>query len=186
MGRPQDQGAETTDHPLRVDSRKAWLPASELLRGDALLTDAGERTAVLDAQAFQATRRVHNLTVADFHTYHVVAGHVRLLVHNCGINRHALSESAKAPINLKSPGGDSVASRSYQKHMGRPTTGLIPLGSGKDRLDMSEHLIDDLLTNPRSAVQSYNHPQHGPVHDFRLPDVGARWKQSGKFIGFLE
>ncbi|RCG33297.1 hypothetical protein DQ384_02420 [Sphaerisporangium album] len=29
-------------------------------------------------------------------------------------------------------------------------------------------------------------PEHGPVHDFTLPDIGARWTQAGRFVGFLD
>ncbi|WP_322780115.1 hypothetical protein, partial [Frankia sp. Cas4] len=81
--------------------------------------------------------------------------------------------------------GVTKASRAYQKHMVRPNASLIRLG-GRDARDMSEYLINDILTNPRTALQSWAHPQFGPVYDFQLSDIGARWYQSGGFIGFLD
>ncbi|MFJ4216104.1 hypothetical protein ACIP27_25640 [Streptomyces hydrogenans] len=35
-------------------------------------------------QAWTQTANVRNLTVADFHTYYVLAGATPVLVHNCG------------------------------------------------------------------------------------------------------
>jgi hypothetical protein len=77
-----------------------------------------------------------------------------------------------------------VASRAYQKHMGRGQE-LFEISSGVQRKDMAHYLVDDLLTSPRAALQSYSHEAFGPVYDFKLPDVGARWTQSGDFVGFL-
>jgi hypothetical protein len=81
--------------------------------------------------------------------------------------------------------GVTKASRAYQKHMNRPGTTLINLG-GRDARDMSEHLVGDVLTNPKTAVQSWNHPSFGDVHDFRMPDIGVRFTSNNEFIGFLD
>ncbi|MEV0057001.1 RHS repeat-associated core domain-containing protein [Saccharopolyspora shandongensis] len=109
----------------------------------------------------------------------------------CPAMRQQMRDSAMDSVNGRhKPDGTAVgetnASRAYQKHMNRPGTELIPISAARDRRDMAEHLIDDLLTNPRSAVQSWTHGQHGPVYDVVLPDVGARWTQTGQFVGFLD
>ncbi|MBQ6639653.1 MAG: type IV secretion protein Rhs, partial [Saccharopolyspora sp.] len=109
----------------------------------------------------------------------------------CPALRQRMRDNALDSVNGRhrpdgSPVGDTHAGRAYQKHMNRPGTSLIPISSGKDRAGMAEHLVDDLLTNPRSAVQSWTHGQHGPVHDVLLRDIGARWAQNGDFIGFLD
>jgi hypothetical protein len=77
-------------------------------------------------------------------------------------------------------------SEAAMEAMGRQNTTLIEITSGAGRRDMASYLIDDLLTSPRAALQSWNHPRFGSVYDFRLPDIGARWSQSGEFIGFLD
>ncbi len=79
----------------------------------------------------------------------------------------------------------SKAMRAYQKHMIRPSSTFINLG-GADARDMSAYLIQDLLTDPRTALQSYTSSTYGPIYDFQLPDIGARWTQTGDFIGFLD
>lgn len=47
-----------------------------------LRTSAGTHVQITAIQHRTASVRVHNLTVADIHTYHVVAGDKPLLVHN--------------------------------------------------------------------------------------------------------
>ncbi|MGA5220246.1 hypothetical protein ACPCAE_29825 [Streptomyces cinereoruber] len=48
-----------------------------------LRTDTGAPARITDVTAFTALRqKVHNLTVADLHTYHVLVGGSAVLVHN--------------------------------------------------------------------------------------------------------
>ncbi|MEV4477977.1 hypothetical protein, partial [Nonomuraea sp. NPDC049504] len=47
-----------------------------------LQTSAGTYVQITAVEHRTATQRVHNLTVEDFHTYHVVAGTTPVLVHN--------------------------------------------------------------------------------------------------------
>ncbi len=70
----------TDGHPFYTEGR--WVDAADLEVGDRLLTDdAGEtRVQAVDLRSARAT--VHNLTVADLHTYFVVAGSQAVLVHN--------------------------------------------------------------------------------------------------------
>jgi RHS repeat-associated protein len=75
----------TTDgHPFWVESEHRWVEAKDLHSGAWLRTSAGTHvqvTAVADRITHQ---RVHNLTVADIHTYYVLADTQAVLVHNCG------------------------------------------------------------------------------------------------------
>ncbi|MET9656722.1 RHS repeat-associated core domain-containing protein [Streptomyces sp. NPDC006510] len=174
----------TDGHPFWVPALNRWIEADELTAGQWLQTSSGTWVQITAVTRRTTSTTVYNLTVADFHTYYALAGATPVLVHNCGPDLDKLGEAAKRP--LRGNAGDSAASRAYQKHMGRPNTSLIPLGSGKDRIHVSHHLIDDVLTNPRAAVQTWTHPQHGPVVDFLLPDIGARWKDGGGFVGFLD
>ncbi len=75
----------TTDkHPFWVVDLAEWVDATDLKPGQWLRTSAGTHvqvSAVKRHTAQQAT--VHNLTVADLHTYYVLAGATSVLVHNC-------------------------------------------------------------------------------------------------------
>jgi hypothetical protein len=178
----------TDGHPFWVPELGEWVDATDLKAGAWLRTGAGTRVQVTSVERWTVgSATVHNLTVSELHTYHVLAGATSLLVHNCGPSVDDLYSSALKPF--RKPGGDHAASRSYQKHTkatGRDDSTLLPLTSGKDRKDMSEYLIEDLLTSPKSARRDYAHSDHGDVIEISLPDVGARWTSSGDFIGFID
>ncbi|PZT77541.1 sugar-binding protein [Streptomyces sp. AC1-42W] len=75
----------TDGHPFWVPALHKWIDASDLKPGQWLRTSAGtyvQLTAIERSTSTGAT--VHNLTVADAHTYYVLAGAAPVLVHNCG------------------------------------------------------------------------------------------------------
>ncbi|WP_219905402.1 polymorphic toxin-type HINT domain-containing protein [Actinopolyspora mortivallis] len=74
----------TDEHPFWVDDRGRWVDAEKLRNGDQLRTSDGELVEVTDTRQWTQTRRVHNLSIAGIHTYHVRAGQADLLVHNQG------------------------------------------------------------------------------------------------------
>ncbi|MFC5290282.1 RHS repeat-associated core domain-containing protein [Actinokineospora guangxiensis] len=199
-GRSTGTVVATDGHPFWVADLKAWLPAKKLKPGMWLHTSTGTRTQITAVEASTKTQRVHNLTVADLHTYHVLAGRDPVLVHNCGGSKpgHAAScdcsaggtpkpdlDSLASSATTAKGKGPSPAGRAYQKHMNRPGSNLTP-APGRLHNQLGGQMAVDLLTNPRSALQVWTHSIHGPVFDFKLPTVGARWTQSGQFIGFLD
>lgn len=75
----------TEDHPFWNDSDKEFQRADQLESGDALLTSDGRTVEVVAPVAQpQKVASAYNLTVADIHTYYVVAGETPILVHNSG------------------------------------------------------------------------------------------------------
>ncbi|MEU9424815.1 polymorphic toxin-type HINT domain-containing protein [Streptomyces sp. NPDC048342] len=73
----------TEGHPFWVPELGAWVDATDLIAGERL--DASTRVVVTITAIHRWTQpaTVHNLTVADIHTYYVVAGATPVLVHNC-------------------------------------------------------------------------------------------------------
>ena len=66
-----------------------------------LRTAAGARVQVTAIKKWTAYQRVHNLTIADIHTYYVLAGTTPVLVHNTNPN---------CPVTFADMGnGDSVS-----------------------------------------------------------------------------
>ncbi|MFJ7195342.1 MULTISPECIES: RHS repeat-associated core domain-containing protein [unclassified Streptomyces] len=181
----------TEGHPFWVPALHQWVEAGSLRAGQWLRTSAGTWVQITATKHRTQSTKVYNLTVDDLHTYYVLAGATPVLVHNCGPSVDDLHKSATEPLNGKKK-GPSGAERAYMKHSRpkkenpRPDSTLIDLSSGADIKYISHALIEDLLTNPRSAVRSYNHSDRGDVIEFHLPDVGARWSASGNFIGFLD
>ncbi|MFC5805834.1 polymorphic toxin-type HINT domain-containing protein, partial [Streptomyces formicae] len=88
----------TDGHPFWVaGDSNAWIKAADIKTGMRLLTDAGKNVRVASTKAWNAPeQRVHNLTVADIHTYYVLAGATPVLVHNtgafCGPDAEALND----------------------------------------------------------------------------------------------
>jgi RHS repeat-associated protein len=74
----------TDMHPIWAVDRGLWLDAGELRAGQLLRTAAGRTVTITATRARQQYRHVHNLTIADIHTYYVMAGTAPVLVHNCG------------------------------------------------------------------------------------------------------
>ncbi|MFI1829532.1 polymorphic toxin-type HINT domain-containing protein [Streptomyces sp. NPDC020412] len=74
----------TGTHPFWVPDLARWVDAAELQPGQWLRTSSGTHVQVTAIQRWIAPERVHNLTVADLHTYYVLAGVTPVLVHNCG------------------------------------------------------------------------------------------------------
>jgi hypothetical protein len=70
----------THNHPFWVNET-LWLDAVDLRPGDLLRTSAGTYVQVTAIQIRVDWLRVHNLTVADIHTYYALAGTSPVLVH---------------------------------------------------------------------------------------------------------
>lgn len=97
--------ASTAGHKFYVVDR-GWTLVSDLRVGDRLRTPDGSVRAVtaLQDRSRLAPRTVYDLTVADLHTFFVLAGATPVLVHNCkvalGWQRNGkLDEWAKRPEN---------------------------------------------------------------------------------------
>ncbi|WP_083840156.1 polymorphic toxin-type HINT domain-containing protein [Saccharomonospora xinjiangensis] len=74
----------TDGHPFWVADLEEWVPAGELQPGDWLRTGSGSWVQIQSTNTRTEAQRVHNLTIDDLHTYHVVAVETPVLVHNCG------------------------------------------------------------------------------------------------------
>nr|WP_232072752.1 polymorphic toxin-type HINT domain-containing protein [Phytohabitans flavus] len=72
----------TAEHPFWSLTRNSWVNASQLLPGEHARTSDGQTATITAVRNFVAARHMHNLTVADIHTYYVLAGNIPVLVHN--------------------------------------------------------------------------------------------------------
>ncbi|WP_405110628.1 HINT domain-containing protein [Micromonospora sp. NBC_01405] len=79
--------ATTNDHPFWNASENKWQPAEQLEIGESLVTNKGTPVVVQGLSVSVGTQAAYNLTVANFHTYYVLAGNTPVLVHNtCGVD----------------------------------------------------------------------------------------------------
>lgn len=75
----------TTEHPFWDDTTRTWVNAAELTPGHDLETDRNKHVTVTAVRHVPGTADMHNLTVAQLHTYYVLAGATPVLAHNtCG------------------------------------------------------------------------------------------------------
>ncbi len=72
----------TQHHPFWSESRHAWVDAAELLTGELLRAFDSTVASVVEVHSYAGTEIMHDLTVADLHTYYVLAGNTPVLVHN--------------------------------------------------------------------------------------------------------
>ncbi|MGW7483467.1 DNRLRE domain-containing protein [Nonomuraea muscovyensis] len=72
----------TDKHPFWVENLDRWIDATDLKPGMWLRTSAGTFVQVTAIKRWTAPQRVHNLTIADIHTYYVLAGNTPVLIHN--------------------------------------------------------------------------------------------------------
>nr|WP_268987914.1 polymorphic toxin-type HINT domain-containing protein [Salinispora arenicola] len=160
----------TEDHPFWNETDQQWQESQELDYGDLLHTAAGQTLAVfgLDWAATQHDT-AYTLTVADIHTYYVVAGNTPVLVHNaCFSTRY---ENAGDIGNYYRPGQSSrdPASQWYHEELSNkelldginnPADGDGILVSrdgrilgGHHRLDELQRRINDGRIDPKTLIR---------------------------------
>ncbi|MEU5373683.1 polymorphic toxin-type HINT domain-containing protein, partial [Streptomyces sp. NPDC005951] len=78
------QGALTaTDHhPFWTPETQSWTEAGELKTGDAVRVSDGTSAEITEVRRWKKLQPAYNLTIADLHTYYVLAGTSPVLVHN--------------------------------------------------------------------------------------------------------
>jgi hypothetical protein len=106
----------TANHPFWAPQTGAWVPAGNLRSGQWLRTSSGTWTQATGVRTRTAPAAVHNLTVAELHTYYVVAGGTPLLVHNASCSIDDLTDVA---FGLKNYGLEKFAAdRNFTQFMG--------------------------------------------------------------------
>lgn len=75
----------TQHHQIWDDTHHTWTDASQLRPGAALRTPTEAAVHVAGTANRTGTATMHDLTIADIHTYYVMAGETPVLVHNTGL-----------------------------------------------------------------------------------------------------
>jgi RHS repeat-associated protein len=121
----------TQHHPFWSESRSDWVDASDLQPAERLRTASGEAVTVATVHDFMGSRIMRDLTIANVHTYHVLADDSPVLVHNCGTGNLQSGNSAAASHGTRVHNGpewrEHLDSLDYQ--YGRPlASGDVPDG----------------------------------------------------------
>jgi hypothetical protein len=117
-----DNGAVVTtteDHPFWNATDHQWQRADSLGAGEILLGPDGRQTQVVGLRYGPAlSAPAYNLTVAEIHTYYVLAGNTPVLVHNTG------------PACRVSPVASDWATKGAHVHIGGDEVRIFPDGNG--------------------------------------------------------
>ncbi|MFF3566102.1 polymorphic toxin-type HINT domain-containing protein [Streptomyces sp. NPDC002574] len=128
----------TSEHPFWDETKHAWIPAGKLKAGHELNTDQNRHVVLVAVHVRPGSAYMYNLTVADLHTYYVLAGYTPVLVHNTclkteltqlgrariGEVKSGLSEGDRLP-GAFSVGRDRTTGKTYYGESG-PDTGHHP------------------------------------------------------------
>ncbi|MFF7839939.1 polymorphic toxin-type HINT domain-containing protein [Streptomyces ossamyceticus] len=107
----------TAGHPFWVPALGTWTDATDLATGEQLRSATGAVVRITGIRRWTQSATVHNLTVADFHTYHVLAGATPVLVHNST----ACGPSVGAGANLANlSGAERTRIQNAANRIGRP------------------------------------------------------------------
>jgi hypothetical protein len=89
----------------------------DLAGGDHLRSGDGRRISVVAAIALIGAQDMYNLTVADAHTYYVLAGTTPVLVHNCGGPSVVTNERLGHIEYRHGPGAQDMARRAGERNL---------------------------------------------------------------------
>lgn len=114
---------ETTQHhPFWSETQQRWFDAADLQPGEQVGAIAGQAT-VVKVRNFAGNETMRDLTVANIHTYYVVAGKTPVLVHNCGTGGPSHNPAATFNVPEK-PGVYTIHLSSGEKYVGMSTTNI--------------------------------------------------------------
>jgi len=135
----------TGGHPFWDDGRHRWVDAGELTAGELLRAADGRDFVITATRHHAAVQTVYNLSVADIHTYYVMAGNVAVLVHNAGcgeIGRDLIDGQAQIHIISGNHTGGG------HKWPGMPGKTVFPPSWDTEKILDN---VAEVVTNPKSA-----------------------------------
>ncbi|WP_407554728.1 RHS repeat-associated core domain-containing protein [Streptomyces sp. Pv4-95] len=127
-GKKGDKKASVTatdGHPFWIPEIGKWLDATDLHPGQWLRTNTGTHVQITAVKRWTKQATVRNLTIADLHTYYVLAGAAPVLVHNintptgCGPNGEPIYD-----IPAGSSGGPGAGKRIPADMLGEYNIGV--------------------------------------------------------------
>ncbi|WP_405977324.1 ricin-type beta-trefoil lectin domain protein [Streptomyces sp. NBC_00158] len=141
----------TTGHPFWSPSEQAWINAGDIQPGSTLLTDSGQSLKVTENKPFTQVITTYNLTVADLHTYYVLAGDTAVLVHNAICLQGGLLAAEEA----KSVFGDKAGNLTGILYLDEYMDDGQPITSGSK--NGGETMVPDFVRPPGSTTQNFHH-----------------------------
>jgi RHS repeat-associated protein len=132
----------TNEHPFWNATTKAWTNAEDLRPGNTLRDDERATSVITGVRHFPRSQTVRNLTIANLHTYYVLAGGAPVLVHNCQIwsRTDYNGQRIYQRDDLVDPGYISPGDKYGRSNLKRMTQGLAPMGPDDKPLNL-HHML---------------------------------------------
>ncbi|MEU0522021.1 polymorphic toxin-type HINT domain-containing protein, partial [Streptosporangium sp. NPDC006007] len=130
-----------------------WVPATRLTPGAWLRTSTGTHLQITAiAKRTVNSQRVHNLTIADTHTYHVGAGVADVLVHNANCPRDANGRFTSGE-NVDAARG-RLTHKNYRTALGSgyKYEERLPSGGRPDAIDWKNRVVRELKSDAPSSI----------------------------------
>ncbi|MBW8740215.1 MAG: chemotaxis protein [Streptomyces turgidiscabies] len=145
----------TYEHPFWSPSQKDWIAAGSLTPGTTLLSSNKSTVRVQANRSFAQRQTTYNLTIADIHTYYVLAGTTPVLVHNsnglCGLWQ---SEFDNLPKGRQGHVREMPDEQTMRKAFGRWTAGAEQLPARGPKIPDVYRLEDGTVIQWRTASAS--------------------------------
>ena len=148
----------TQHHPFWDQTTGAWVDAGDLQTDHHLRDAAGKPSVTVTAvRPTAGVQHMLDLTVAELHTYYVLAGAAPVLVHNCGGKHRAEGESGqkdgyqpqhlrpdaldRIPLQHAAVGAADGALNKWDASLANKALGYIPEGSIKQQLGIAGRVL---------------------------------------------
>ncbi|WP_051830438.1 MULTISPECIES: RHS repeat-associated core domain-containing protein [Streptomyces] len=161
-GPPASDQAKITStyhHPYWSETRQQWVDAGELTPGEHLRQPDGTTRTIQSIRNYPYAVTTHNLTVAQLHTYYVLAGATPVLVHNCDgeVDWVAENASKSGPAQAYEDGVTGARSRISTQTREAPALDYIhPSGQTRQiRFDGFDE-VNGVLIDRKMAVTTFN------------------------------
>jgi hypothetical protein len=136
----------TSHHPFWDATKHRWVDAANLQPGHKLTGPQGQTEYVTRVDNYVDTKYMYNLTVANLHTYYVMAGTTPVLVHNVG-----------TPCEEVGLEYASLASSSFERPGGMSGTLFLTEADAPIDLSTGQRNLPPGFSAPAGAVPGYEH-----------------------------
>jgi RHS repeat-associated protein len=147
----------TDTHPFWVPEADAWIDAGDLLPGQWLRTSSGTHVQISAITRYTQQQRTHDLTVAELHTYYVLAGAAPLLVHNCGGALEGAQGVADASASIRPSAARPAVAEAIQLSSGR----VIASASVRGATVRTHPAVQAVLNTVAPGARGVGHGQCG-------------------------
>jgi hypothetical protein len=146
----------TDKHPFYNVTTGTYTEAEDLRVTDRLRTADGHTAHIFSVRTYPLRLTSYNLTIADLHTYYVMAGTTPVLVHNCG-------EGVPSGVGNLKDGAHMATSDAMETAAEFVGPGYRDMGGGR-------FLSEDGLRQIRLTDADLAHPRQNPHINFETYD----------------